>query len=237
MSILIQILPELQKLQEHFERFGIRTSIPQERFDFEQDYPKSIFLGTDNGIGSLGVIEIKNSPIDLIQILKKQEFVKCNYVMGGHVGMGVHKHSWYKLRFILSFPKTINLGPLDMGTITTIQKGLVHSKVQEFIWSGYQKLTTLPPGLVRDNVSDELNQDQKLRILMTRYLLKEKTIKVSRYVPKNKSVKKDSKIIIESQWKIQRDLKINAETFDMYERIAEDIKRKVDELKYHLTYK
>jgi len=157
--------------------------------------------------------------------------------MGGHVGMGVHKHSWYKLRFILSFPKTINLGPLDMGTITTIQKGLVHSKVQEFIWSGYQKLTTLPPGLVRDNVSDELNQDQKLRILMTRYLLKEKTIKVSRYVPKNKSVKKDSKIIIESQWKIQRDLKINAETFDMYERIAEDIKRKVDELKYHLTYK
>jgi len=72
---------------------------------------------------------------------------------------------------------------------------------------------------------------------MTRYLLKEKTIKVSRYVTKNKSVKKDSKIIIESQWKIQRDLKINAETFDMYERIAEDIKRKVDELKYHLTYK
>ena len=236
MNILIQIQPELSKVQGSLRELGVSTVIPQEIFDFEQDFPKATQLGTSNGIGSVGVLAINNSPIDFIQILKKQEFVKCDYVMGGHVGMGVHKHSWYKFRFFLSFPKAIHLGPLDMGTITTIKKGLVHSKVQEFVWSGYQKLTTLPPGLVRDSVSEKLNEDQRLRVLMTKCLIKERTIKVSRYVPQSIE-KKDSKIVIESQWKIQRELKIDAETFEMYERVAEDIKSKVDELKYHLTYK
>lgn len=236
MSNLLQIQPELAKVQESLRGLGVTTSIPHERFDFEQDYPKSTHLGTEDGIGNVGVLVLDDSPIDYIQILKKQKFVKCDYVMGGHVRMGVHMHSWYKFKFFLSFPKKIHLGPLDMGTITTIKKGLMHSKIQDFVWSGYQKLTTLPPGLVRDSVAEELSQDQRLQVLMTKCLLKEKIIKVSRYVSQKTVEKKDSKIVIESQWKIQRDLKIDAETFEMYERIAEDIKSKVDELKYHLTY-
>ncbi len=35
------------------------------------------------------------------------------------------------------------------------------------MWNGYPKLTTLPPGLVRDNVVEPLYQDQRLQQLMT----------------------------------------------------------------------
>ena len=53
-----------------------------------------------------------------------------------------------------------------MGTLTTIKKGLFHSEVESFVWNGYQKLTTLPPGLVRDNVADALHSDKTLHKLM-----------------------------------------------------------------------
>lgn len=180
---------------------------------------------------------MENSPIDYIQLIKKQELTKCDYVMGSHVGMGVHKHSWWKLRFFLSFPKTIQIGPLDIGTITTIKKGFFHSQVEEFMWNGYQKLTTLPPGLVRDNVAYALYDDQKLRVLMTKCLLKERTITVSRYAPREtRNITTNSKVVIESQWKFLKDIYIDSDTREMYEKIADIVKNKIDELKYHLTY-
>ena len=237
MSILLRVESELEKLKIHLKEYGLESSISEQRLDFEEDYVDVIFLGTNDGIGNVGTLKVKNSPIDYIQVIKKQEYANCDYVIGSHVGMGVHKHSWWKLRFLLSFPQKIHPGPLDIGTITTIKKGLFHSQVEEFVWNGYQKLTTLPPGLVRDNVADALYEDQRLRSLMTKCLLKERTITVSRYAPKEtRSLNTGSKMIIESQWKILKDVYLDSDTIEMYERMAQIVKNKIDELKYHLTY-
>ena len=142
-----------------------------------------------------------------------------------------------EIQIFLVFSESVHLGPLDIGTITTVKKGLFHSEVEDFMWNGYQKLTTLPPGLVRDNVADALFQDQVLKALMTKSLLKERTITVSRYSPKesSKSLKTNSKIVIESRWKLLKDIYLDSQTIEMYERIAEIVKNKVNELKYHLT--
>lgn len=150
--------------------------------------------------------------------------------------MGVHRHTWWMLRFFLAFPDPIKIGPLDIGTLTTIKKKLFHSEVESYIWNGYKKLTTLPPGLVYDNVAESLDEDQRLKQLMTKCLLKERTITVSRYSPcLGKGEKSDSKIIIKSKWKLQKDVFIDPDTIDTYQTIAQTVKQTVDNLKYHLT--
>jgi hypothetical protein len=45
----------------------------------------------------------------------------------------------------------------------------------------------------------------------------------------------NSKIVIESTWKLQKDLFIDDSTLDMYEKIAEIVKDMINNLKYHLT--
>lgn len=238
MSMLLKVEPELGELHEHLRKNGILSVILEQKLDFEKDYADIFSLGICNGIGNVGSLKLNNSPINYVQLLRKQEFKKCNYMMGGHLGMGIHKHSWWKLRFFLSFPQSLSLGPLNIGTVTTLKNGLFHSKVENFFWNGYAKLTTLPPGLVRDNVVDSLENDQKLRILMTKCLLKERTIKISVYSSKDsKFVKTNSRIMIESQWKLFNDLLIDAETIEMYNTIASILKNKIYEMKYHLTKK
>ncbi|MCE9651642.1 MAG: hypothetical protein K8Q89_01070 [Nitrosarchaeum sp.] len=214
----------------------MRSKIPEQKLDFESDYAESHLLGYRDGIGSAGSLKLSGSPIDYIHLVKKQKLAKCDFAVGGHVGMGVHMHSWWKLRFFLSFPESIKLGPFDMGTIITVKKGMFHSKVESFFWSGYQKLTTLPPGLVRDNVSDALYSNQMLQRLMLKCLLKERTITVSRYSPKIESntTPTHCKVVIESAWKLQKDLLVDEDTIHMYEKIADTVKRTVNNLKYHL---
>ena len=138
----------------------------------------------------------------------------------------------------MAFPANIYLGPLDLGTITTIKKGLFHSEIENVVWNGYPKLTTLPPGLIRDNVVEALDHNQKLRNLMRKCLQKEKIITISRYSAKEtKEVKTNVKIIISSQWKVLRDINLDTTTLSMYEIMAQIVKKKIQELKYHLTYK
>ena len=129
-----------------------------------------------------------------------------------------------------------------------------HSKIDDFLWSGYGKLTTLPPGLVADDVIAALDGDKKLHELMMHALLKENTITVSVYKPKAKVnyeisqiVKDDSywykykpkkeshaKILITSEWKVQKDLFLDSQTLEAYQRIANNIKSAVVKVKYHL---
>ena len=238
MTMLLHVQPEIRKFQEHLEKNGIISTTPSEKLDFEADYIDSVFLGTKDGIANVGTLELRNSPIDYLQLVKKQKCVRCDYVMGSHVGMGIHKHTWWKIRFFLTFPVEIHLGPLDLGTITTIKKGLFRSEVEDVLWNGYEKLTTLPPGLIRDNVVEVLDDNQELRILMRKCLQKEKIITISRYSAKEtKEVKTNAKIVISSQWKILKDTYLDANTLNMYEIMAQIVKKKIDELKYHLTYK
>ena len=238
MTMLLHVQPEIRKFQEYLEKSGIRTIVPSKKLDFETDYIDSVFLGTKDGIANVGTLRLKNSPIDYVQLVKKQECVRCDYVMGSHVGMGIHKHTWWKIRLFLTFPTEIHLGPLNLGTIATIKKGFFRSEVENVIWNGYQKLTTLPPGLIRDNVVEVLDHNQELLALMRKCLLKEKIITISRYSAKEtKEVKTNAKIVISSQWKILKDINLDANTLSMYEIIAQIVKEKVDELKYHLTYK
>ena len=238
MTLLLTTNPILEKVQKHFGDLGLNSSLVGEKLDFELDYKDVHFIEGESGIGTAGSLKLKDSPIDYLHIIKKQEYAKCGYAVGGHVGMGIHVHSWYKMRFFLSFPESIKLGPFDMGTLTTIKKGLLHSEVESFVWNGYTKLTTLPPGLVRDNVADALYSDKALQKLMTKCLLKERTITVSRYSPKlqNEVGAKttNSKIKVESQWKLQKDLFIDRDTLDMYEMLARIVRSTVDSLKYHL---
>ncbi len=236
MALLLTTDPILEKIQKHFKSYGIKSSISEERLDFESDYADIGILGLKDGIGNVGALKLENSLIDYIQIITKQEYAKCDYAIGGHVGMGVHKHSWWMMRFFLAFPDSIRIGPFDIGTLTTIKKGLFHSEVESFMWNGYPKLTTLPPGLVRDNVVEPLSSDQRLRQLMTKCLLKERTITISRYSPRHESHTNEtnSKIMIKSKWKFQKDLFIDHDTIEMYEKMAEIVKRVITELKYHL---
>ena len=94
----------------------------------------------------------------------------------------------------------------------------------------------MSPGLVRDNISDALYSDQMLQQLMMECLLKERTIIISRYSPNKETNGKhtNSKIVIESAWKLQKDLFLDEDTFNMYDRIAEIVKSTVNNLKYHL---
>ncbi len=237
MTLLLSCDPILEKIQKHLKDYGIKSAISEDIFDFESDYSDICLLGTKNGVGNVGSLRLENSPIDYIQIIKKQEYANCDFAVGGHVGMGIHKHSWWKMRFFLAFSDSIHIGPFDIGTISTVKKGLFHSKVEDFMWNGYQKLTTLPPGLIRDNVVEPLCQNQRLQQLMIKCLLKERIITVSRYSPSHESntIETNSKIIIQSKWKLQKDLFVDHDTMEMYEKIAGIVKQTVNNLKYHLT--
>jgi hypothetical protein len=127
--------------------------------------------------------------------------------------------------------------------------------VEDFIWSGYGRLTTLPPGMVQDDVMAVLNADKRLRELMMHALLKEQIISVSAYAPKAKvdyekaqiakddsywfkyKPKKEShaKVVISSEWKSEKDVYVDKETLEAYQRIAADIKSTIVKLQYHLT--
>lgn len=235
MSILLTSDPIIEKLQNHFKNYGMNTSTLDQKLDFENEFISSNLLANENGIGNLGTIKTNDSPIDYINVLKKQELAKCDFAVGGYAGMGVHIHSWFKVRFFLAFPGNINIGPLNMGTLTTIKKGFFKSEVEQYDWSGYKKLTTLPPGLVLDNVAEFLDKDQVLGQLMTKSLLKEKVIMISKYnVSNSKGSKTNAKIVIESSWKFQKDVFLENDSIRMYELMAEIIKRIVNNLKYHL---
>ena len=39
MALLLISDPILEKIQKHFKRYGIKSSISDERLDFESDYP------------------------------------------------------------------------------------------------------------------------------------------------------------------------------------------------------
>ena len=238
MTLLLMADPILEKIQKHFESLGLKSSIVEEKLDFELDYKDGYLMEGKGEIGTAGSLRLKDFPVDYLHVVKKLEYAKCDFAVGGHVGMGIHIHTWYKMRFFLSFPELIKLGPFDMGTLRSIKKGLLHSKVENFVWNGYQKLTTLPPGLVHDNVAEVFYSDKKLQQLMMKCLLKEKTITVSRYSPTflTGTIAKptNSKIKIESKWKLQNELFIDEDTLEMYKTLAENIKRVVIALKYHL---
>lgn len=237
MKQLLSYDPILEKVQKHLMKYGIKSTVSENKLDFESDYSDISRLGVKDGIGNVGALKLENSPIDYIQIIKKQEYANCNFAVGSHVGMGIHKHSWWKMNFFLAFSDSIKIGPFDIGTISTIKKGLFHSEIEDFMWNGYPKLTTLPPGLVRDNVVEPLDQNQRLRQLMTKCLLRERIITISRYEPRHESdaIITNSKMVIKSKWKLQKDLFVDNYTIEMYEKMAEIIKKTVNNLKYHLT--
>jgi hypothetical protein len=234
-----------KKLHKHLSSLGLECKmIPDGTMDFEYDYPRSSLDGPNPGVASRGVFKVADG-VDYIDLLKR----------GGFYGMGIAEGTMWKLRYFLSFPSEYELGPLNFGTLTKILKGRLHSKVEDFIWSGYGKLTTLPPGMVADDVIAALTADKKLHELMMHALLKEQVVTISVYKPKAKVdyeisriVKDDSywykykpkkeshaKIVITSEWKTQKDLFIDPQTLEAYRRIGETIKATVERLKYHLV--
>ncbi len=222
--------------------------------DFEYDYPRISLDGPVEGIASRGVLLTNEEGFDFIDLLKRKTVRKSEIAPGGSRGMGIAEGVTWKLRFFLSFPSTVRLGPLKIGTLTKIKKGTFSSKVEDFIWNGYGKLTTLPPGLLHDDVIASLNRDNELRNLMMDALLKERTITASIYSPKAKvdyeikhitddslwykyKPKKESfaKIVITSEWKGEKDLFLDENTLEVYRRIGKTIKDMIKVLDYHLN--
>ena len=240
MALLISKDPIFEKFGKHLRSLGNTVKpITDNKLDFEFDYKDAELIHGIDGIGGAGALTVEQSPIDYFHIVKKQEWAKCDFAVGGRAGMGVHLHSWFKIRFFLSFPDPITIGPINIGTVATIRKGLIHSKVEEFFWNGYQKLTTLPPGLIRDNLVERLDSDQRLKQLIMKNLIKERVITIAKYVPPELAcIKKakvtNSKIMIESKWKLQKDLFFDKDTLEMYNRMGDIVKKTVYELKYHL---
>jgi hypothetical protein len=109
--------------------------------------------------------------------------------------------------------------------------------------------------MIPDDVIAVLNADAKLRELMMHSLLKERVISVSVYSPKAKvdyekaqiakddsywykyKPKKEShaKLVITSEWRSEKDLFLDRESLETYQRIASNIKATVEKLRYHLV--
>lgn len=235
--------PLLEKLHKLFDEFGTQSRIIADRtLDFEYDFTDSFQLASSNGVCSLGALKLNSSPIDYVHVLKLQKLEDCQFVPGGNVGLGKHVHSWFKVRYFLSFPNDIQIGPLDIGTITTIKHERLRNKVEEYFWHGYGKLTTLPPGILRDNLVEMLGADNSLNELLEKYLLKERVIKIKRYTPQIQTGDKsasitNSKIVIESGWKLQKDIVSERENLELYYTMAFIIKTAVNNLQYHLSMK
>jgi hypothetical protein len=244
-----------KKIHKHLVSLGLDCKLlPDGTMDFEYDYPRASLDGPTPGIASRGVMKVNDS-VSYIDILKRKTVTKSEFAPGGTCGMGIAEGTTWKMRYFISLPSEIRIGPLNIGTLTKILKGRLSSKVEDFMWDGYGKLTTLPPGMIYDDVISILNSDTKLHDLMMKSLLKERIITASVYSPKAKVsyeylkiVKDDSywykykpkkesyaKILITSEWKSQKDLFIDRETLEMYQRIASNIKNTIEKLKYHLT--
>lgn len=246
-----------KKMQKHLSSHGLDcTPIPDGTMDFEYDYPRSSLEGPIAGIASRGVFKVKDT-IDFIDILKRKTITESQFAPGGSHGMGIAEGTTWKMRYFLSFPREIDIGPLNIGTMTKVLKGRFHSKVEDFLWDGYGKLTTLPPGMIKDDIIAVLNADSELKELMMNALVKEQVITVSVYKPKTKVnyeiaqiVKDDSywykykpkkeshaKIMITSEWKSQKDLFVDSDTLKLYQKMASDIKETVERVSYHLVTK
>lgn len=242
------------KLEQHLKSKGLSCQLLSDGvMDFQYDYPRVSLDGPHEGIASRGAMIVKDAGFDYIDILKKKTISSKPVSTGSPYGDWYGEGTFWKIRYFLSFPQKTTFGPLKIGTLTKILKGRFSSKVEDFIWNGYGKLTTLPPGLIRDNVVEYLNGN-KLRELMMQSLLKEKTITLSVYTPKTKvnhealkkispeswsykyKPKKESytKIVMTSEWKPEKLLYLNEETIETYNIIATTIKNVVDKLKYHL---
>lgn len=230
----------LERLHNLLDEFGTKSDIISDRtLDFEYDYD-SFHLARSNGICSIGALRLFGAPIDYVHVLKQQKLEDCQFVPGGSLGLGKHIHSWFKIRYFLSFPNEIQIGPLDIGTVTTIKHDLLKSKVEGFFWNGYGKLTTLPPGILRDNLVEMLDADGILRDLMGKNLLKERVIKIRRYTPLIQSKEKhasitNSKIVIESGWKLQKDIMSERDNLELYFTMAFIIKTAINNLQYRLS--
>lgn len=232
--------PIVEKIHKHLESIGLRTQILESGLmDFEYDYPRIPLAGPSQGMSNMGAMKVSDSSIDYLDILKRKILEESSFAPGGSDGMGIFEYTTWKIRFFLTLPASISLGPLNLGTLTKILKGRFHSKVGDYIWSGFGKLTTLPPGTVYDDVTSVLNSDKELRELMLKSLLKEKVITVSVYSPKKKIEQtgaKESlaKVMITSDWKPQKDLFLDKYPLGAYERIAFDLKGIIKKLRYVL---
>ena len=232
--------PVVEKIHKHLESLGLRTQVLDSGLmDFEYDYPRIPLTGPSEGTSNMGAMKISDSSIDYLDILKRKILERSSFAPGGSSGLGVFEYTTWKIRFFLSLPASMTLGPLNLGTLTKILKQRFGSKVEDYIWSGYGKLTTLPPGTVYDDVTSVLNSDKELKELMLRALLKEKVISVSVYSPKKKveqSGGKESlaKVMITSEWKPQKDLFLDKHSLGSYERIAADLKGLITKLRYVL---
>lgn len=230
----------IEKIHDHLASVGIKSEIlPSGSMDFEYDYPRISLTGPSEGIASMGAMRVWESPITYLDILKRKILEESDFAPGGSFGLGVYEYTTWKIRFFLALPPTIKLGPLNIGTLTKILKGKFHSKVEDFIWNGFGKLTTLPPGLVHDDMIGMLNADTRLRDLMMKSLLKERVITISHYSPKKKKEQTGghesfAKVLITSDWKPQQDLFIDNDTAETYQRIATNVKNAVKTLRYVL---
>lgn len=243
------------KVYKHLVSLGLNCELlPYGTMDFAYDYPRVSLGGPVEGEANRGSMKVNEGNFDYLDIVKRKTVSRSEFAPGSVYGMGIAEGVTWKIRYFLSFPSNYKLGPLKIGTLTKILRGRFSSKVEDYIWNGYGRLTTLPPGMVYDDVVAALDADKELHELMKKSLLKEHTITVSVYSPK-KSVdyeslenasedsiwykykpKKESnaKIMITSDWKGQKGLFLDKTTLDTYRLISKIIKNTVKRLEYHL---
>ena len=84
MALLISKDPIFEKFAKHLSSLGNTVKpITDKKLDFEFDYKDAELIHGIDGIGGAGALTVEKSPIDYFHIVKKQEWAKCDFAVGG----------------------------------------------------------------------------------------------------------------------------------------------------------
>jgi len=221
----------LDRFRLHLNTIGVDSiALELGSIDIDKEFKQKVqgYTGTMN----VGTLRIFSKNIDYINIIEGLEYQTGSKSYGRYSRSERIEDLW-QVRYFLQTDKQGKLAPIDVLTASHVEKGFMHSRVVDAVWNGNGKMTTLPAHIQNDDLLAKLNGDQQLKTMLLQNLVKEKTIKVQAYTPKKKDDEEwKDYVVIFGDWRDSKDLFVGKECFDMYDRIAYNIKEMIGSLKY-----
>jgi hypothetical protein len=180
---------------------------------------------------NVGSFRIFSKNIDYVNIIERLEY-QVGSKSYGRYSRSDHVEDLWQVRYFLQTDKQGKLAPIDLFTESSIEKGFMHSKVIDVVWKGPGKMTTLPQHIQNDDLLEKLNRDQQLKTMLLQNISKERTVSVKAYTPKKKDDEWTDYIVIFGNWRESKNLFVGKDIFDMYDRIAHNIKEMISTIKY-----
>src|SRR3989304_3795959 len=140
------------KLQKHLASAGMDNELLEPgTMDFEYDYPRIQLTGPTEGIASVGAMRVRDGHITYLDVLKRKVLEESGFSPGSTYGLGLHEYTTWKIRFFLSLPPTIKIGPLNIGTIHNGTTDPIHALDYVLNQARFLPVRVPPPGLVHDD--------------------------------------------------------------------------------------